>query len=262
LCGFCIFENMKKVSAISLLLLFISFCAFAQDMSAESQNAVKKFIGYVKAGNKEGLAGITTYPIKREYPIPAINNKKEFISRYKELFSDSLVKVITKSSPATDWSEMGWRGIMLLDGAIWLDQDGNLIGVNTQSPFERKEKAALIAEEKKHLHESLRNFLQPTCIIETSKYRIRIDEISSGKYRYASWPLKNKMSDKPDLVVENGEIVADGSGGNYHFQFKKDGYQYVCDIVEMGEDDAPPADLIVYKGEKEILYQKANKLIN
>lgn len=253
---------MKRISSILFLILLLPVFTIAQDMSAESQNAVKKFISYVKSGNKEALAGITTYPLKREYPIPAINNKKEFIVRYKELFNDSLVKIIIKSRPATDWSEMGSRGIMLLDGAIWLDQDGNLIGINTQSPFERKEKAALIAEDKKHLHESIRNFLQPTCIIETNEYRIRIDEISQDKYRYVSWPLKNKMSDKPDLVVENGEIVADGSGGNYHFQFKKDGYQYVCDIIEIGADTDPPADLIVYKGEKEILYQKAIKLID
>lgn len=253
---------MRKIPFNILLLLLLSVSAIGQDMSIANQNAVKKFIDYVKAGNKEALAGITAYPLKREYPIPDIYDKKEFVARYKEIFNDSLVKLIIKSRPADDWSEMGWRGIMLLDGVIWLDQDGKLIAVNTQSPFERKKKAALIAEDKKHLYPSVRNFLRPICIIETNKYRIRIDEMSDGKYRYSSWLLKNKMSEKPDLVLENGQIVFDGNEGNCHFEFKKDEYKYVCDIIEIGEDTSPPADLFVYKNEKEILYQRANKLIN
>ena len=152
---------------------------------------------------------------------------------------------------------MGWRGIMLLNGEVWLNSTGELIAVNYQSEFEKKRKEELIAVQKNSLHESLRNFKCPVCILETSKYRIRIDDMGNEKFRYASWKLQQSMSEKPELVILNGKVEFDGSGGNHSFIFKTGEYIYECGIVEMGEDDAPPAYLSITKGEKEIFSQNA-----
>jgi hypothetical protein len=65
------------------------------------------------------------------------------------------------------------------------------------------------------------------------------------------------MTDKPDLVIENGVFYADGTGGNHHYEFKKGNFRYECHFIVLGEKDAPPAVLTVYQSGKEILSQDA-----
>jgi len=146
---------------------------------------------------------------------------------------------------------------MLSNGLLWLDYDGRLIGVNCQSKAERLKRNALIKAEKETLHESIRKFKDPIHILETSKYRIRIDDLGNGNYRYSSWSVKSKMSDKPDLILSDGKFIPEGSGGNHKYEFKNADYIYECSIIVMGEEGSPPALLTIYKGEKEILSQKA-----
>lgn len=184
----------------------------------------------------------------------------EFLKRYTEVFDDSLTKMIVNSDPAKDWSAVGWRGIMLFNGELWLDYDGRLIAVR-QSTFEKSELEELIKTEKKALHVSIREFKQPICILETSKYRVRIDDLGNWNYRYAAWPLNSKMSDKPAMVLENGEFVPEGSGGNHSYKFKNSEYSYTCSIIVMGEKGSPPALLTIYKGDKVILSQRAEMIV-
>src|SRR5262249_42797373 len=157
---------------------------------------------------------------------PQIKNGQEFLKRYDEVFDDSIVKIIVNSSAAKDWSPVGWRGIMLSRGIVWLDYDGKLIAVNYQSKAEFNKKEELIKQEKSQLHESLKEFKTPIHILETSKYRVRIDDLGNGNYRYASWPLNSRMSDKPEIIIEHGEFKFDGSGGNYIITFKNGEYVY------------------------------------
>jgi hypothetical protein len=35
------------------------------------------------------------------------------------------------------------------------------------------------------------------------------------------------MSEKPDLIITNGKWISDGSGGNSHYNSKKDAYLYM-----------------------------------
>jgi hypothetical protein len=242
----------------SFLFLFLnSLFVHAQEMDPGNQKIVSDFINCIKNQNKEKLASSTYFPLERMYPIPDIKNKQELIKRYAEIFDDSLSKLIANSKPLKDWSTVGWRGIMFQNGLVWLDYDGSLIGVNYQSNMERQKWEELVKKDKVNLYEPLRNFEQPQCIIKTSKYLIRIDDVGNGNYRYASWPLKSKMSDKPDMVIEKGEYIAEGSGGNGKYQFKSGEYIYDCEIIVIGEDNSPPAMLTIYKGEKEILSQRA-----
>lgn len=247
---------MKKI-AIIILLCFDLISVSGQDLSIKSQKVIRNFIENIKTKNKDKIANQVIFPLEREYPIPEIKNKNEFIKRFKEVFDNKLINDIVNSKIKKDWSEMGWRGIMLLNGEVWLSYKGELIAVNYQSKVEKKNLEELINAEKNTLHESLRNFKRPVCILETSKYRIRIDDMGNKKYRYASWKLQQNKNDKPELVLQNGEFQADGSGGNHSYIFKSGNYVYECGIIEMGEDDSPPADLTITKGEKEIVYQKA-----
>ena len=247
---------MKKTVALIIICFNLTLLS-GQDLSIKNQKIVRNFIETVKTKNKDKICSLVRYPLTREYPIPEVKNKNELLKRFDEVFDIKLVNLIVKSKVNTDWSDVGWRGIMLFDGEVWLDFDGKLIGVNYQSQFEKKKKEELIKIQRNSLHESLRVFKSPVCILETSKYRIRIDEMGNNKFRYASWRLQQNISEKPEMLLLDGKVEFDGSGGNHSYIFKSGKYTYECGIVEMGEDGAPPAYLAVTKGEKVIMSQNA-----
>jgi hypothetical protein len=248
---------MKHI-IITFLFTINLLISFGQDMTKEQQKAVSDFIDCIKNQRKEELASKVSYPFNREYPIPPIKNAKEFLERYDEVFDKKLIEMIVKSDPAKDWSAVGWRGIMLLNGELWLDENGKLIAVNHQSNAEAKKNKKLVKTDKKELHESIKKFRKPVLVMETSKFRVRVDDLGEGNYRYASWKLESEMSEKPDLIIENGKFIAEGTGGNHKYEFVNGDYKYECDIVVLGEKNSPPAYLNVYKKDKEILSQRAN----
>lgn len=248
---------MKKGKVFLVLLIFCCGLVSAQELKTEYQIFVKRFIDNLKNDNKEAMADIVSYPLKREYPIPDISNKEDFIKRYSEIFDSILKDEIIKSNPDKDWSDMGWRGIMLNQGSIWLDIDGRLIAVNYQSKAEIDLKKTLNDSQKKALDPSIAFFQTPICILETSKFKIRIDNLGYENYRYASWSIKKEMTEKPDLVINSGNLVLEGTGGNHQYEFKKGNFVYECAIIVLGEKNSPPAKLTIYQGSKVILSQNA-----
>lgn len=247
---------MKKLLYI-ILIIFSVRNAAGQDLKPEYQKFIKSFISNVKSNNKEGVATFISFPLGRDYPIPSVKNKADFLKRYDQIFDATLKNEIIKSNPAKDWSEVGWRGIMLNQGTLWIDTDGKIISINYQSQAEKDLSKKQIASEKAKLHPSIAKFKAPEYILETSKFRIRIDDMGNNNYRYASWSIKQKMSEKPDLVITNGKWIPDGSGGNSYFDFKKGDYLYRCYIIVLGTNDSPPATLTISQNNKKILEQDA-----
>lgn len=251
---------MKKLFPAILLLTLYFAPAFSQ--TDNTKKVVTDFVACVKKQDKEALAKKIVFPLRREYPLPPIKNKEDFFNRYNELFDNTLLKMISTSSADRDWLKMGWRGIMLRDGLVWLNEEGKLIAVNYQSKAESDRKSQLIEKDRERVHASIKGFKRPACLLETAKFRIRIDDMGNGNFRYASWSIKNKQSDKPDLILENGAYIPEGTGGNHRYEFKTNGYVYSCFVNSFGrEDNDPPAELIIYKGEKEILSQPATNLM-
>lgn len=248
---------MKISKVFTVVLFFCNGFMVAQGLKAESLIFIKRFIENVKTDNKEAIGDLIVYPLKREYPLPDITDKADFVKRYSEIFDVTLKSEITKSNPEKDWSDMGWRGIMLDQGNIWMDIDGRLMAINYQSKTETDLKNKLIAAQKKELDPSIAFFQTPVCILETAKFRIRIDNLGHNNYRYASWSIKKKMTEKPDLVITRGNLVLEGSGGNHQYEFKKDNFTYECAIIVLGEKNSPPARLTIYQGKKVILSQNA-----
>lgn len=249
---------MKRFKILLTILVFNSSFLIAQDLKPEYQKFISKFILEVKNIDKEAIAKRIKFPFKRDYPIPSVKDKADFVKRYNQIFDKVLIEKITKSDPGKDWSEVGWRGIMLNRGDMWIDIDGRIISINNQSEEELKLKNSLIAKQKKSVNSSLSNFKEPVAILETSKFRIRIDDLGNDNYRYASWSIKQEMTENPDLVIEKGVFVADGTGGNHYFDFKKGNFKYRCYFIVLGQKDSPPAVLTVYQSGKEILSQDAN----
>src|ERR1043165_2254169 len=127
-----------RLLILSLFLMLICSFVQGQEMDSTNQKIVSDFIECIKYQNKEKLASKINFPLSREYPIPDIKNEQEIIKRYSEVFDDSLSKIIVNSQPSKDWSAVGWRGIMLLYGLVWLDYDGSLIAINYQSKIEEQ----------------------------------------------------------------------------------------------------------------------------
>jgi len=254
---------MNKRLQIAFTLLILNFSiVLGQELPKKYQVMVTRLIENIRLDNKSAVADLINYPLSREYPIPSVKSKQEFIRRYSEIIDANFKQIIIKSKPAKDWSEMGWRGIMLNNGQLWLNENGQVIAINYQSSVEKGLHDKLIFADKKSIHPSISEYSKPVYVLETSKFRIRIDDLGNSNYRYSSWSKTKSMSDKPDLILFNGNMEYDGSGGNQNFIFENGEYVYKCMIIVMGEEDSPPAILLIQKGEKEILSQDARIISN
>jgi hypothetical protein len=233
----------------------ISPLLLAQELKKEYQSIISNFIDCVRRDKKETIADMVHYPFERIYPLPSIKNKTDFVQNYSIMFDDALKNEIVSSDVSKNWTKVGWRGIMLNQGTVWIDFNGRLIAL-PKSGQEEIKRRQIIESERKILHPSLRTYLNPICILETTKFRIRIDDID-GSYRYASWSIDKAMSVKPDFIIEHGKKIWDGTGGNHHYDFTDGEYTYECFINLLSNEDSPPASLMVSKGENVILSQAA-----
>ncbi len=220
------------------------------NVAAHEFTHIENIIHLFKQKDIEQISKSISFPLKREYPIPIIKNKAEFKRRFSEVFDQNIIDKIANSK-IEDWSEVGARGTMLANGDIWLsNSDGMITAINYQSDFEKNLMKDLIAKQKENVHVSLKNFERPTSKIKTKNYLIRIDEVSTNKYRYASWNSGEKESSKPNIVIDGGKLEFDGSGGNRFFTFVNGSYTYIIYYNIIREKDSPEIRLEIQKQEK------------
>jgi hypothetical protein len=225
------------------------------------ENTVNRFIEIVASHDRKALANSVSYPLQRKVPLSSIDNPKQFLEAYDEIVDEKFTKSISTSKVSTDWSEMGYRGIMFQNGTLWLDEDGRISAINYETEKGKRKRTELIEADKQKLHDSLRNFVEPVLEWETAKYRIRIDQIDIDKFRYAAWPVQKKPSEKPDLILKNGILTFDGSGGNHHYDFKSGDVLYRCFVWVIGAEDTPFGEIKIYKHQKLVLSQPVKKVI-
>lgn len=221
------------------------------ELKKEQIQAIQQLINNIKTKNKTKISDLIYYPLRREYPLKDVKDKNDFIQRFDEIFDKEFIDHIAKSK-IEDWSEVGWRGIMLDNGTIWIDDNGKIVTINYQSPKEKQLLITAIQTDKNELSKSLQNFEKPMYLIVTKSYKIRIDEKVEGNYRYTAWKIKNKKIE-PDLLIENGVLEFQGSGGNHTITFTNNNYTYIISIIEIGSIGDPDAILEVLKQEKTIL---------
>ncbi|WP_421153781.1 hypothetical protein [Aeromonas dhakensis] len=253
--------SLVLVSLLGWLLAMMPAHAEEPLLAAEYQPLVQKVIDAAKARDQQALARQIKYPFKREYPIPVINNSSEMMARFDEVFDEAILKRIASSRAGQDWQAMGWRGIMLGSGEVWLDFDGKVIGINHQTAQAAKRKVELVAKQKSDLYPGLREYKRPELMWQTEKFTIRIDELGDGRYRYASWAKGKALSDKPDLVLKNGTVRMEGSGGNHTYLFTNGPYRYECAVTVLGEQGMPPGELVVYQNDVAIMHQPVIKVL-
>ncbi len=210
-----------------ILLTILNINAFsAQGLTQEHKQHVQSFIAALKKQNKTWISNHIEFPLNRMYPIPSIKNKKVFLARFNAIFDKTLIEQITKSNIDKDWSLAGWRGIMLADGDVWLNENGNLIAVNYQSQQEKKYRETLIQNDKQNIHTSIKDYKSPEFTGYTNEYLVRIDQMIDNTFRYSSWKKGEKMLNSPDLVLLKGILNIEGSFGNKVYEFKNYDYEY------------------------------------
>jgi hypothetical protein len=243
---------MKFLSCTALYLALL-FTSNTFALEQKYHESVLPVIAAFKTQDKTAIAAYIRYPLKRQYPLPDIKNEAEFINRFDEVFDDELVAAIGSSNINTDWEKVGWRGIMLNNGVMWVDTDGKIIAVNTQNTKEQALAKSLIEDDKQSLHASINTFEKPVLNWKTANYHVRVDDLGEHNFRYAVWGINKKPSDKPDMVLLNGDITFEGSGGNHHYTFKNGRYSYVLQVTIIGCDTSPPGWLEVYKDDERLL---------
>jgi len=254
---------MKPITATILACaIILSFSCPLWSAEPSFENTVKKFINVVARKDRKALSNLVSYPLQRRVPLSSIDNPQQFLEAYDEILDENILKAISTSRVSADWSEMGWRGIMFQNGSLWLDEEGKITAINYQTEKGKRKRAELIEADKQKLHISLRDFIEPILEWETAKYRIRIDQITDVTFRYAVWPVQKKSSETPDLVLRNGTLTFDGSGGNHHYDFKSGEVLYRCFVWRIGNADTPPGEIKVYKHKKLMLSQPVVNVIS
>ena len=244
---------MKSTLILIAVIIATATTTFGQNsgLKKEQIQSIQKLINIFKTKNKAKIADQIYYPLRREYPLKDVQNKNDFIKRFDDIFDTDFLDKVAKSK-LNDWSEVGWRGIMLDKGTLWIDDDGKIVTLNYQSLKEKQLLNNAIQADKNQLPKSLQDFEKPAYLIFTKSYKIRIDEKAEGIYRYAAWKIKNPKSE-PDITIENGVMEFQGSGGNHTITFNNNGYTYTISINELGTVDTPDATLEVSKQDKTIL---------
>ena len=244
---------MKSTFILLTFLILSGTIAFGQnsELKKEQIQSIQRLINTIKTNNKTKIADLIYYPLRREYPLKDVKDKNDFIQRFDDIFDKYFLGRLAKSK-ISDWSEVGWRGIMFDNGTLWIDDDGKIVTVNYQSPKEKQLLIKAIQSDKNQLPKSLQDFERSVYLIFTKKYKIRIDETKEGIYRYAAWKIKN-LKREPDIIIENGVLEFQGSGGNHTITFNNNGYTYTVSINELGTVDTPDATVEVSKQDKTLL---------
>lgn len=252
---------MKFLSKIVLAFtIFFISNSFAVDKKYHDE--VSPIINAFKNLDKRDISTLISFPITRKSPVPPIKNKQELIERFDEIFDKQFIDLISNSNLDKDWSMMGWRGIMFSNGKLWLDTSGKIRSINYQTLKEKAYQARLIEKQKLTLHLSLKNYIKPILAWRTAKFHIRIDDIGDSNYRYASWGIDKKTTDKPDLVLFKGKRVFEGSGGNHYYLFTNGKYIYRCYVSILGTSKSAPGTLDVYREKEHLLTDDVIEVLN
>lgn len=137
---------------------------------------------------------------------------------YPTLVDEKLKKTVSEAD-STDWADMGWRGHVLGDGQMMVDDDG-LYAVNYLSPTESAMRDSLRRAEIASLPPTLQGSWTPVgAFYDANTQKVyRVDVLNDGQtYRLAEFPA-GKIKQKP-LRVLTGTKSVEGSAESVSYDF-------------------------------------------
>lgn len=251
---------MRSLFAVFMLVTTIpTGISAGSDLQPETLTAIRGFISVIEEADASGVAGYVYFPLQRKYPLPPVRDESEFVERFDEIFDEDLREAVAESEVESDWRQVGWRGVMLNNGQLWMDTAGKITSINYESQKEAARRRELIDAQRQSLHPSIRQFTTPVLTWETKSFRIRLDLLGGGNLRYAAWPIETAIEAEPSLVLENGERESLGNGGNHFYTFRNGNYRYQLKVHDLRSDSTPAGMLEVYKGNELLLSEPVVK---
>lgn len=96
---------------------------------------------------------------------------------------------------------------------------------------------------------------------ENTKFTIKVDNLKNGDLRYISWNKPKTISDEPNLILYDGEVERQGTGGGFHYVFKSGDWNYIIENNFMGETaESMGIFLKLLNNGKQKLYSKMTDL--
>lgn len=225
----------------------------------EIEKQFVQFREWVLAGNKDSLATLFEYPLKR--PNALIHSKEEFIEYYDSMFEAKLVERIKDV-------KLGERDFIIksdnygvLGGKIWFRRHtGKVWSFRYQSDQEKKEEALKKSSIENRDHISIAGWKDAKVRCETEKFIIYILSYPEKGLSYVSWSKPKTTSEKPDLQLHNGETEYKGTMGGVIYSFANGQWKYVIEENRLGPGSSDGFYLKLFKGEEQVLEQKARKI--
>ena len=207
-----------------IVIYIVGFCGIlavnAQQLSQRTSRQVKELIAAFSSTDQALIANYMVFPYEMPHPIPAITSPKEFVKRFSQVFDEDIIKVIRKSN-VEDWQTIGWRGTMLADGIVWMNDEGKVYRVTQAAKGVMDWRKQLEQQDKARLHPSVRIYEEAIALLFTNEYFIRIDRVKGEEYRLSAWKKEEKMSTAPSYVFEKGFLEIEGSMANRLFTFSE-----------------------------------------
>ncbi len=249
---------MQKLISKSLLLLvmLLPFANSCPSQTVETSSAVqdpnyaadyiaaKALQAALKENNRKAVAALIEYPLRRDEPLRAIKNNKEFLKHWQEYFDAASTKAVLTASA----EQFGWRGVALKGGIVWFN-NGHISAINLQTTAYLKAFEAAKLQDSSRLYASARGYDKITYQCRTQSRFVRIQQ-HGDDLRYFAWKNGSSLKAKPELELKGGKYDAQGSGGNFDLDFENNGFTYSLNVGHnlCGEDCND--HLVVQQGSK------------
>ena len=230
------------------------------ERSDEILATAQKFKDLLKTNNPQQIAKNIVYPFSLGQGVPNVQNEQEFIEKYDIILPDYLRQYFI-DSPTEQWgSGQNLGGICLNDCPdAHLTDDGKIIWIKDSEEL-NKYREEYIAKEKQIIYPSLKNYNYNLYTMETKDWLIRIDDMEGlyevstqidipNIYRFTAWKKGKTISDKPDIVIDQGHTEKDPEFrySPEYYVFNNSEYHAIFTNDPIGPMDHIPYYIEIYK---------------
>ena len=188
---------------IAFITAYGAKCQVHSDIFIYQQH-VDSLVKWVTNDEVEKIADKLIYPLNRDYPLPDIQNRNEFIAYYDTLFDDSLKTILTTATSSQNWTNMKDKGVRLNSGIMWFSHNLDFMVINYSSQNEQLKRQRLLNNDLNSINPSLRGFQEPIMKLKTHNHIIRIDQVNNNNFRYCAWDLSDSTINTPKFVIQGG----------------------------------------------------------
>lgn len=124
-------KQNNKLGVIAVNIINNPYEVAGIKSAAEFEHFLIKLQNDIRKGNKAAVADSMTYPltVNSKGKTIEIISKRDFMSKYDKIMTASVKKKVLAQKVEADQLFVNWKGVMVGDGALWMGQTGEAIGV-------------------------------------------------------------------------------------------------------------------------------------